>query len=136
MTPHPLTIATAVAILSSHAQARELSPRDLATIQTINTRENKHAYPANMDPCQNYAVAKAGSLLLNGFSPDEVRLAVVRDEFGKGHEVAVVLRTLNGKPGEIVMDDRWPWTVSREALEQYGYQWLVEAPPMPKGDVR
>lgn len=126
-----LLLAATVALLSTQAQGRELTPHDLQLIEHINQRENQHAYPKDSDPCQNYAVVKAGALLLGGFTPDEVRLAVVRDDLSEGHEVTTVLGTIKGKPVELVLDNRWPWVTQREALEQYGYVWMAEAAPMP-----
>lgn len=126
-----LLLAATVALLSTQAQGRELTPHDLQLIEHINQRENQHVYPKDSHPCQNYAVVKAGALLLGGFTPDEVRLAVVRDELGEGHEVTEVLGTLKAKPVTIVLDSRLNWTASRVDLEGYGYRWLAEVAPMP-----
>ena len=124
------SLCVLLTLLATSAAARALTQADLYRIEAVNHGLNARlqtSTPTASDRTGSvYAMDKAYRLLMSGYGPGEVRLAIVLDEKGEIHSVAEVIGTLKSKPVTIVLDQRLPWTASRSDLERTGYTWLAE----------
>lgn len=110
------------------AQTRE----EMRTIEIVNQAVNASIRPRPDFPghlyiqqgpddeptegdCDDYARAKYLRLIALGFAASRLELATVRTETGEPHAVLIV-------DGDIVLDNRFPWTQSREGLIRFRYR--------------
>lgn len=112
--------------LATQAQARELTPADLRTIEAINTAVNHDAglirVSARDPSCGAYAVNKLYLLMTHGFGREPLSLAMVIIPGGHLHAVAEITDDQN----TYVLDSLSPNVETRKTLEGWGYIWIGE----------
>lgn len=123
--------ATVLALaLATQAQARDLTPADLRTIEAINTQVNHDAglirVSAKDPTCGAYAVNKVFELTLRGFGRDPVAIGILILPDGQRHAVAEIKGEINGTPVTVVLDNLHPHITTRQDLEAEGYAWIEE----------
>ncbi len=75
--------------------------------------------------CEDMALLARARLRALGWPPESLRLALAWTEAGEYHAVLTVDALHHGSPATYVIDSRFAWVESWDALTRYGYRWDI-----------